>query len=69
MDISLDYIAPKSKSTVRAQSQYAALYSTVEGEEELQKQETGDDLRLTATHIHCCRLVTGKPSVMPLGKP
>ena len=69
VDISLDYIAPKSKSTFRAQSQYAALYATVDGEEDLQKQETGDDLRLTGTWSYTAAdWSVGNLSVMPFGE-
>ena len=69
VDISLDYIAPKSKSTFRASSQYAALYSTVEGQEDLQKQETGDDLRFTATWSYTAADWSwNKLSVMPFGE-
>ncbi len=69
VDVSLDYIAPKSKSTFRAVSQYSALYSTVEGQENLQKQETGDDLRLMGTWSYTAADWTwGKLSVMPFGE-
>jgi len=69
VDVTLDYIAPKSKSTFRAQSQYSALYATVDGEEDLQKQETGDDLRFTGTWSYTAADWTwGKLSLMPFGE-
>ena len=69
VDVSLDYIAPKSKSTFRAQSQYSALYATVDEQEDLQKQETADDLRFTGTWSYTAADWTlGKLSVMPFGE-
>ncbi len=49
LDTTLEYRADRYKSTFRIQSQYASLYATVDDQEELQKQETGDDVRLSST--------------------
>lgn len=69
MDMSLEYIAPKYKSTFRTQSQYAALFATVDGFEELQKQETGDDVRLSSTWSYTAKdWSLGEVSIMPFGE-
>ena len=49
VDVSLDGIALKSKSTLEPVVNMQPVYSTVEGQ--LQKQETGDDLRLDGNMV------------------
>ena len=69
MDMSVEYIAPKYKSTFRTQSQYAALFATVDGMEELQKQETGDDVRLSSTWSYTAKdWKLSEVSIMPFGE-
>ncbi len=69
VDVTVDRIGDKTKTSFRAQSQYSALYASTDQDEGLTKQETGDDLRLTATWSYTkADWKLGSLTLMPFGE-